>query len=89
MAGQPKRRALVQLLATRAKSELGEEAGPVDWVCHMVAQGFTMRQIADMLAPSLGGLSRNYFSSVANHLGGESWRHIERARRHRRWPIRH
>jgi hypothetical protein len=81
MAGQPKRRALVALLWTRAQRELGDAATPIDWVCEQVAKGLTMRQIADSLAPSLrGGVSRNFFSGVANGLTADARARIEAAR---------
>jgi hypothetical protein len=81
MPGQPKRRALIALLQKRAKLELGEAASPVDWVCHQVAQGLTMREIADSLAPGLkDGVSRNFVSGVANGLTVDARARIEAAR---------
>jgi hypothetical protein len=79
--GQPKRKALIALLWTHARRELGAAASPVDWVCHHVTNGLTMGEIAELLAPELkGGVSRNFVSSVANHLAPDAQKRIEAAR---------
>lgn len=54
MAGQPKKQAIIRVLTERARVELDDDAGPLDYVVQWCENGKTLQQLAEDLTKALG-----------------------------------
>lgn len=82
MAGKPKEARLIAALAKRAAMELGEDATPLDFVCHYLAGGKMFTDLAAEAAAELNeSVSRQLVSGAAHALAGDARERIEAARR--------
>ena len=81
MAGSPMKRRVLAALQVRAERYCGDAASIIEYVCSLVAAGYCMREVAELVASDLGHpVSRSFLSGTLSKVACDAKARLQAAR---------
>ncbi len=81
MAGSPFKRRVLAALQTRAERYCGDAASIIEYVCGLIAAGYYMREVAELVASDVGHpVSRSFLSWTLSKVAHDAKARLAAAR---------
>ena len=81
MAGSPFKRRVLAALQTRAERYCGDAASIIEYVCSLIAAGYCMREVAELVASDVGHpVSRSFLSWTLSKVAQDAKARLAAAR---------